>query len=63
MLYGVIPGGGVGGGGGGVTKQSFRLGGPIPRGNPHPPPLTLLYTIFDRKRDTLYLKLQRKNKE
>ena len=29
MLYGVIPGGGVGGGG--VTKQSFILGGPIPR--------------------------------
>ena len=30
MLYGVIPGGGVGGGGE-VTKQSFILGGPIPR--------------------------------
>ena len=51
------------GGGGGDTKKSFMLGGPNPRWNPKPPPLTLLYTIFDRKHDTLYLKLQRQKKE
>ena len=59
MLYGVIPGGG----GGGVLNKVLYWEAPSRGETPNRPPPTLLYTIFDRKRDILYLKLQRQNKE
>ena len=52
------------GGGEGVLNKVLYWEAPSRGETPnHPPPPTLLYTIFDRKRDTLYLKLQRQNKE
>jgi len=59
MLYGVIPGGE----GGGVLNDVLYWEARSRGETPNRPPLALLYTIFDRKPDTLYLKLQRQNKE
>ena len=50
-------------GGGGILNKVLYWEAPSRGETPNRPPLTLLYTIFDRKHDTLYLKLQRQKKE
>ena len=50
-------------GGGGILNKVLYWEAPSRGETLTAAPPTLLYTIFDRKHDTLYLKLQRQKKE